>query len=99
LCAAAATTLFPAVVFGNPQERMKSLEGLRRDVDKERRKAEKKFKRQEAKVSDGEGFLSRLANGWGFVLCWVGFGTEQGAAQGKKVQEAGGKGEEGKPCS
>jgi hypothetical protein len=30
---------------------MKGLESLRRDVDKERRKAEKKFKKQEARVS------------------------------------------------
>lgn len=49
---------------------MKSLEGLRRDVDKERRKAEKKFKRQEAKVGDGVP--------WGFVphVGWVFWGME-----------------------
>lgn len=34
---------------------MKSLEALRRDVDKERRKAEKKFKRHESKVGEGGG--------------------------------------------
>lgn len=33
------------------QERMSSLEKLRRDVDKQRRTAEKKFKRHESRVS------------------------------------------------
>lgn len=40
---------------------MKSLEGLRKDVDKERRKAEKKFKRQEAKVGGS------TTVGWGIM--------------------------------
>lgn len=35
------------------QERMTSLERLRRDVDKQRRTSEKKFKRHEAKVGAG----------------------------------------------
>lgn len=44
---------------------MNSLEWLRKDVDKERRKAEKKFKRQENKVSDG---VTRCTVSWVFFF-------------------------------
>lgn len=40
----------PACRPADPQERMNSLERLRREVDGQRRKAEKKFSRAEAKL-------------------------------------------------